>query len=128
MPLFPRVYDSFMVPWEHGRLGRYRRAVVSGARDVVLEIGAETGLNFPHYDRAVAVVATDPTRLCWRALSHARPWPPRGSFASWQTRRPYPSVPRLSITPSTVAASAAAVIPISRLLSVWQKPSILRRV
>jgi ubiquinone/menaquinone biosynthesis C-methylase UbiE len=58
--LFPRIYDLFMAPWEHGRLGRYRHAVVSGVQGRVLEIGAGTGLNFPHYDRAVAVVATDP--------------------------------------------------------------------
>ena len=49
-----------MAPWEHGRLGRYRRAVASGARGTVLEIGAGTGLNFPHYDRTAVVVATDP--------------------------------------------------------------------
>lgn len=60
MRLFPRVYDFFMAPWEHWRLGRYRHTVVSGARGKVVEIGAGTGLNFPHYDRTAVVVATDP--------------------------------------------------------------------
>ena len=69
--LFPRVYDFFMAPWDHGRLGRYRRLVASGGRGMILEIGAGTGLNFPHYDRAAAVVATDPD-LAMLARARAR--------------------------------------------------------
>lgn len=61
-----------MAPWEHGRLGRYRRAVVSPARGRVLEVGAGTGLNFPHYERAALVIATDPDlAMLARARSRA---------------------------------------------------------
>jgi len=49
-----------MAPLEHGRLGDYRRAVVSTARGRVIEVGAGTGLNFPHYERTAFVIATDP--------------------------------------------------------------------
>lgn len=72
MRLFPRIYDLLMAPWEHGRLGRYRHAVVSGVRGRVLEIGAGTGLNFPHYDRAAVVVASDPdVAMLMRARARA---------------------------------------------------------
>ena len=59
MEIFPRLYDLIMAPWERGRLGRYRRAVVSPARGRVLGVGVGTGLNFPYYEPGAWVVATD---------------------------------------------------------------------
>lgn len=70
--LFPSVYDMFMAPAERGRLGRWRKSVVAGARGQVLEIGAGTGLNFAHYNPDVRVVAIDPdVGMLARAKSRA---------------------------------------------------------
>lgn len=60
MALFPRVYDAAMGVAERGQVGRLRRAMVSRARGRVLEIGAGTGLDFPHYPPGTWVVASDP--------------------------------------------------------------------
>lgn len=49
-----------MAPLERGRVGQYRHAVVAAVRGRVLEIGAGTGLDYPHYDADAWVVATDP--------------------------------------------------------------------
>ena len=70
MEIFPRLYDLVMAPWERGRLGRYRRAVVSPARGRVLGVGVGTGLNFPYYEPGAWVVATDPDL---GMLARARP-------------------------------------------------------
>ena len=60
MRIFPRLYDLMMARGEHGRVGRWRRSVVGPAHGRVLEIGAGTGLDFPHYRAGVWVIATDP--------------------------------------------------------------------
>lgn len=60
MRIFPRVYDAVMGLAERGRLGRLRGAMVAQAHGRVLEIGAGTGLDFPHYRPEAWVVATDP--------------------------------------------------------------------
>ena len=60
MRIFPRLYDFIMARGERGRVGRWRRSVVAPARGRVLEIGAGTGLDFPHYQPGTWVVATDP--------------------------------------------------------------------
>lgn len=56
---FPRLYDAVMAAAERGALGRWRRDVVRPAGGRVLEVGAGTGLDFPHYAAGAAVVATD---------------------------------------------------------------------
>ncbi len=60
MRIFPRLYDFTMARGERGRVGRWRRSVVAPAHRCVLEIGAGTGLDFPHYRAGTWVVATDP--------------------------------------------------------------------
>lgn len=69
MPLFPRIYDLAMAFGERGRMGELRSSVVSPARGRILEIGAGTGLDFPHYRTGAWVIATDPD---WAMLELAR--------------------------------------------------------
>lgn len=59
-PWFARLYDPLMAPIELLSMRRARRALVADAPGRVLEIGAGTGLNLPHYRSAVSVVATEP--------------------------------------------------------------------
>jgi ubiquinone/menaquinone biosynthesis C-methylase UbiE len=56
---FARLYDPLMAPVEWLGLRNIRRAVVSDAEGLVLEVGAGTGLNLPHYRWARRVMATD---------------------------------------------------------------------
>ena len=57
---YPRLYDLVLAPAERGGLSRLRRWLVGSVRGRVLEIGAGTGLNFPHYGPEARVVAIDP--------------------------------------------------------------------
>jgi ubiquinone/menaquinone biosynthesis C-methylase UbiE len=58
-PWFARLYDPLMAPVEILAMRRARRAVVADAPGLVLEVGAGTGLNLPHYRAAREVAATD---------------------------------------------------------------------
>src|SRR5688572_5149007 len=58
-PCFARLYDLLLAPWEWLGLRRRRGEVVGDAEGLVLEVGAGTGLNLPHYRQARRVVATD---------------------------------------------------------------------
>ena len=57
---FPWLYDVVMSWFEQGSLGRWRSSTVHPARGLVLEIGAGTGLDFPHYQLGATVIAIDP--------------------------------------------------------------------
>jgi ubiquinone/menaquinone biosynthesis C-methylase UbiE len=57
---FAAVYDIMTALPEHMVLRRLRRQVAGAATGRVLEIGAGTGANLPHYGKAESVVATDP--------------------------------------------------------------------
>jgi ubiquinone/menaquinone biosynthesis C-methylase UbiE len=59
VPFFPWLYDLFMVGAERAGLGDLRAKLVKPAGGRVLEIGAGTGLNFPHYEPDAVVIATD---------------------------------------------------------------------
>ena len=57
---FSRFYDAALLPFELLGLRRARREIVGEAAGWVLEVGAGTGLNLPHYRRARQVVAMSP--------------------------------------------------------------------
>jgi ubiquinone/menaquinone biosynthesis C-methylase UbiE len=57
---FTRLYDPLMAPIEVLSLRRTRRGLVADAPGLVLEVGAGTGLNLPHYRAASQVIATEP--------------------------------------------------------------------
>lgn len=59
-PWFAAAYDPIMRWGERRLLGRLRRLVVGEATGRVLEIGTGTGANFPYYQAAEQIVATDP--------------------------------------------------------------------
>ncbi|MGP9022156.1 class I SAM-dependent methyltransferase [Streptomyces sp. BR1] len=63
-PLFARFYARFSeLADRRGDVAAYRRDLLAGLSGRVIEIGAGTGLNFPHYPAAVAeVVAIEPER------------------------------------------------------------------
>lgn len=54
------LYDFAGRRAEKGELGRRRHELVSGLEGDVLEVGAGTGLNLPHYERASRVFAIEP--------------------------------------------------------------------
>lgn len=54
------LYDLLLRPIEKFELSSLRMELLSSAKGKVLEIGAGTGLNFPHYSKELEVVATDP--------------------------------------------------------------------
>lgn len=68
--VFPWIYDAVMRAAERGALARWRRSVVRPARGRIIEIGAGTGLNFPHYQAGAMVIATEPDL---QMLARARP-------------------------------------------------------
>ena len=57
---FAAIYDRMSAPEERRFMGEVRAEVAGGARGKILEIGAGTGLNFPHYRDDVQVIATEP--------------------------------------------------------------------
>ena len=54
------LYDLAGRRVEKGELGERRHGLVSGLEGAVLEVGAGTGLNLRHYERASRVVAVEP--------------------------------------------------------------------
>src|SRR5687768_5749374 len=71
-PWFARLYDPLMAPIELLGMRRRRRDLVADAAGLVLEVGAGTGLNLPHYRSAARVIATDPEpAMLWRARPRA---------------------------------------------------------
>jgi len=66
-------YDLCLWPGERLGLRALRRRTVAGLRGRVLELGAGTGLNFPHYRDAAEVVAVEPDpAMRRRAATRAR--------------------------------------------------------
>jgi SAM-dependent methyltransferase len=56
------LYDPLVAGAERAGLAAARRDLLAGARGRVLELGAGTGLNVPHYPRDLDVVLTEPDR------------------------------------------------------------------
>ena len=62
------LYDLLSRKAEKGELGERRDELLSGLEGTVLEIGAGTGLNLPHYERAEKVIAVEPDPSMSRRL------------------------------------------------------------
>jgi ubiquinone/menaquinone biosynthesis C-methylase UbiE len=58
--LFAGVYDAFLALGERRVLRAHRSDLLGGAVGDVLEIGAGTGLNLPHYPAAARLTLTEP--------------------------------------------------------------------
>jgi SAM-dependent methyltransferase len=58
--VFALVYDPFLAAAERRGLAKERARLLSGLEGRVLEIGAGTGLNVPHYGPRADVVYTEP--------------------------------------------------------------------
>ncbi len=56
----PWLYDLLMGLWDAVGFSRWRRKLVAGARDRVLEVGCGTGRNLPLYAADTDLVALDP--------------------------------------------------------------------
>ena len=54
------IYDLLSRGAERGEMGELREALLAGVEGEVLEIGAGTGWNLPHYRAATRVVAVEP--------------------------------------------------------------------
>ena len=57
---FAWVYDRMSQRMERGKVGELRASVLAGVSGDVVEIGAGTGLNFPHYPPGARVIAFEP--------------------------------------------------------------------
>lgn len=65
---FALLYDPFLWLGEHAGMKRHRRALLRQARGRVLEIGAGTGLNVPHYPSGLSelILAEPDASMCRR--------------------------------------------------------------
>jgi ubiquinone/menaquinone biosynthesis C-methylase UbiE len=70
----PWLYDACCAVVERGRLGRWRRWLVAGARGLTLDLGCGTGRNLPLAPAGIRVVGCDP---CRAVLARARRRAPR---------------------------------------------------
>jgi SAM-dependent methyltransferase len=58
--LFAAIYDSSLRRGEHAGMADHRQSLLAAASGRVLEIGAGTGLNLPHYPEGIDLVLTEP--------------------------------------------------------------------
>jgi SAM-dependent methyltransferase len=65
---FAAVYEPLMQATEKGGNAERRAALLARARGTVVELGAGTGLNLPHYPEDVELVLTEPERPMARRL------------------------------------------------------------
>lgn len=71
---FAAIYDRMNASMERGPLAKRRADLLVGLRGDVLEIGAGTGANFPHYPEEARVVAVEPDpHMAQRAEPRLRP-------------------------------------------------------
>jgi SAM-dependent methyltransferase len=69
------LYDLVGRSVEKGELGERRHELLSGLEGTVLELGAGTGNNLPHYERASRVVAVEPDTSMAKQLRKSAPKP-----------------------------------------------------
>lgn len=67
-PIFAALYDRQFRALERSWLGERRAGLLRDLKGDVLEIGAGTGANLPHYRQAARVVATEPDPAMRRRL------------------------------------------------------------
>ncbi len=60
---FPKVYDTLMAPLEKRKFRLIRQRLIGKASGKVLEVGSGTGINFPFYNGADKVIATEPDSI-----------------------------------------------------------------
>ena len=65
---FAAIYEPLMQATENGGNAERRAAVLAHARGTVVELGAGTGLNLPHYPTDVELVLTEPEEPMARRL------------------------------------------------------------
>jgi ubiquinone/menaquinone biosynthesis C-methylase UbiE len=71
---FAAIYDRFSTGAENGAIGRRRAALLHDVRGDVLDLGAGTGANFPHFPEDARVVAVEPDpHMAKRAEPRLRP-------------------------------------------------------
>jgi len=70
--VFASFYDRMLAPSEAAGLGDLRASVVSQASGRVIEIGAGTGLNLPHYPLEAELVLAEPHKPMARRLEQRR--------------------------------------------------------
>jgi ubiquinone/menaquinone biosynthesis C-methylase UbiE len=66
--LLAEIYDGFLALGERRGMRARRAALLAGAEGRVLEIGAGTGLNLPHYPPAARLTLTEPVAPMRRRL------------------------------------------------------------
>lgn len=66
--LFAAIYDPFMRRTEEATFAAWRADLLAGVEGHVLEVGAGTGANVPHYARAGRVTLTEPDAFMRRKL------------------------------------------------------------
>ena len=70
---FARIYDLSLWPGEHAGMRQQRRTLLAQAQGRVLEIGAGTGLNVPHYPSEISeLILSEPDdAMCRRLVQRA---------------------------------------------------------
>ena len=124
---FAAVYERQVQLLENAGLRDRRAALLAGARGRVLEIGAGTGLNLPHYGDAVdTLVMTEPEepmarRLRERAAALPHNAPPVEVVAAPAERLPFPDGSFDTVVSTlvlcTVSDLPAALAEIRRLMA-----------
>ncbi len=67
--IFAAAYDTMTAPLERAVLAGRRARLLAGLTGQVLEVGAGTGANLPHYQRASQVTAAEPDAAMRRRLT-----------------------------------------------------------
>ncbi|GAA0249116.1 class I SAM-dependent methyltransferase [Cryptosporangium japonicum] len=70
--LFAAIYDPFLALGERRGMAARRRDLLAGAVGSVLEIGAGTGLNLPHYPETVTGLTVSEPNAAMRAVLRRR--------------------------------------------------------